>query len=136
MDAPIAWVISPDPDTRRLIGLNLSKRGLDVTTAASQGEVPFSDAKPHVIILDVVLPDEVGWETAGALRESPQLQGVPLILVLAAAPSARWLIPLQPVHWVEKPLAVGALLALVRQGLAGHGPEHTSVDEMTAGAAT
>ena len=30
MDVHKIWVISPDPDTRRLIGLNLNKRGFGV----------------------------------------------------------------------------------------------------------
>lgn len=40
-----------------------------------------------------------------------------MILLLSAAPTARRLTPLQPVRWLEKPLAMDVLLALVRQSL-------------------
>ena len=125
MDVHKIWVISPDPDTRRLIGLNLSKRGFGVLeTSPQDGLVPFgfaqdrpSGAKPLIIILDVDPPDESGWEAASVLRQSPGLQERPMILLLSAAPAARRLVPLQPVRWLEKPLAMDALLALVRESL-------------------
>jgi len=113
----MVWVISSDPETRWLIGLNLSKRGLRMLEASTQGGLVPAGAKPHLIILDIDPPDESGWEAASALRHSSWLQGVPLILVLAAAPTASRLVPLRPVRWMEKPLAMDALLALVRESL-------------------
>jgi len=118
MAAPLIWIISPDPDSRRLIGLNLNKREFCILEASPQNGLVTSCADPQLIILDVEPPDESGWEAASALRQSPRLQGVPLILVLADAPTASRLVPLQPVRWLEKPLAIDALLALVRESLA------------------
>jgi len=128
----MVWVISPDPDTRRLIGLNLSKREFRVREASPQGELALSGAKPYLIILDVDPPNESGWEAASALRQNPWLQGVPLILVLAAAPTASRLVPLQPVRWVEKPLAMDALLALIRESLGRQGAERETLDEIAS----
>lgn len=121
MDVPMAWIISSDPDTRRLIGLNLSRRGFRTLDASPQDELAASGAKPHLIILDVNPPDESGWEAVGALRRSPWAQGVPLILLLASAPRASQITPFQPVRWVEKPLDMDTLLALVRESLGGQG---------------
>jgi CheY-like chemotaxis protein len=137
MDVHKIWVVSPDPDTRRLIGLNLSKRGFGVLeTSPRDGLVPFGgvypersrgaqdrppSAEPLIIILDVDPPDESGWEAASALRQSPGLQETPMILLLPTAPAAKRLIPLQPVRWLEKPLAMDALLALVRESLGQQG---------------
>jgi len=129
MDVHKIWVISPDPDTRRLIGLNLNKRGFGVLeTSLQDGLVPFgfaqdrpSGAEPQLIILDVDPPNESGWETASTLRQIPGLQETPMILLLSAAPAARRLVPLQPVRWLEKPLDMNALLALVRQSLGQQG---------------
>ncbi len=133
MDVHKIWVISPDPDTRRLIGLNLDKRGFDVLeTSPQDGLVPFdgvypersrgaqdrpSGAEPLLIILDMEPPGESGWEAASVLRQSPGLQETPMILLLSAAPAARRLVSLQPVRWLEKPLAMDALLALVRESV-------------------
>ena len=117
MDVHKIWVISPDPDTRRLIGLNLSKRGFGVLETSPQDGLVPSSAEPLIIILDVDPPDESGWQAASALRQSPGLQGTPMILLLSAAPAARRLVPLQPVRWLEKPLAMDVLLALVRESV-------------------
>lgn len=113
----MVWVISPDPDTRRLIGLNLTKRGFRTLEVSSQREVPLSSEKPQLIVLDVDPLDESGWEAVEAVRHSPWAQGVPLVLLASAAPTANQLATLQPVHWVEKPLTMDALLALVRERL-------------------
>ena len=121
MDVHKIWVISPDPDTRRLIGLNLNKRGFGVLETSPQDGLVPSSAEPLIIILDMDPPDESGWEAASVLRQSPGLQGTPMILLLSAAPTARRLVPLQPVRWMEKPLDMNALLALVRQSLGQQG---------------
>jgi hypothetical protein len=44
-----------------------------------------------------------------------------MILLLSTAPAARRLVPLQPVRWLEKPLAMDVLLALVRESLGQQG---------------
>lgn len=121
-DAPKIWIISPDPDTRRLIGLNLNKRGLGVLETSPQDRLEPSGREPQLIILDMDQPDESDWEAANALRRRPGIQETPMILLLAAAPSARRLVPLQPVRWLEKPLAMDALLDLVRQSLGQQEP--------------
>ncbi|MCK4449865.1 MAG: response regulator transcription factor [Anaerolineae bacterium] len=123
MDVHKIWVISPDPDTRRLIGLNLNKRGFGVLETSPQDGLVPSSAEPLIIILDMDPPDESGWEAASVLRQSPGLQETPMILLLSAAPAARRLVPLQPVRWLEKPLAMDVLLALVRESLGRQGAE-------------
>jgi DNA-binding response OmpR family regulator len=117
VDAPIVWIISRDPDTRRLISLNLNKRGFQIQESSSQSELPSSSARPQLIILDANLPDEPDWEAIGALRQQPSTNGVPLILLLADAPAASRLAPFQPVRWVAKPLAIDTLLLVAREYL-------------------
>ena len=118
MEASTIWIISPDSQTRRLIGLNLTKRGFQTLEMAPSQELPSSCERPQLVILDVEPPDESGWEVVRVLRQQPQTREVPLILLLSAAPTTGQLSACQPVHWVEKPLAIDALLALVRESLA------------------
>ncbi|HSR33501.1 MAG TPA: hypothetical protein VLY63_23285 [Anaerolineae bacterium] len=115
---PMVWVISSDSDTRRLIGLNLSKRGLCLQEMSSQGEMVRSGASPELIILDEDPHGRAGWKEAKALRRYPRLPDVPLILIVSTAPTPSQLVSLQPVRWVEKPLAMDILLALVQESLA------------------
>ena len=120
MDKPVVWVISPHSNTRQLIGLNLSKRGLHTL------EIPWSDrvlpdGKPDVVILDVDPPEELKGEAVRAIRQTSHLEGVPLISVLADPPSVSRLFPFEPVRWVKKPLAIDALLTTVQESLAHQG---------------
>ena len=106
-----------------MIGLNLNKRGFGVLETSPQDGLVPSSAGPLIIILDVEPPGESGWEAASVLRQSPGLQETPMILLLSAAPAARRLVSLQPVRWLEKPLAMDVLLALVRESVGRQGAE-------------
>ena len=117
MDIPIAWVISPDPDTRRLVSLNLRQRGLHVDETSPLDNPVSSGARPHLSILDGDPPDESAWESVQSLRQSARAQDVPLILLLSVAPTASQIASLQPAHWVKKPLAMDEFLALVRDSV-------------------
>lgn len=112
------WVISSDSDTRRLIGLNLSRRGLRPQEMSSQSETVSFGSTPHLIILDEDPDTESFYGEAKALRQNPRLPDVPLILILSAAPSSSELVPLEPVSWLEKPLAMDTLLSFVQKSLA------------------
>ena len=117
MDGSTVWIISCDPDTRRLISLNLNRRGFQIQEFLSQGERPSSEGGPQLIIGDAGLLDEPDWEAIGALRRLPSTKEMPLILLLADAPAASRLAPFQPVRWFEKLLAIDALLLVAREEL-------------------
>jgi DNA-binding response OmpR family regulator len=129
MDIPIAWVISPEPDTRRLVGLNLSKRGFRAVEISPLDKLVSSGARPHLIILDVDPLGESAWESVKLLRQSAKAQDVPLILLLSVAPTASQIASLQPVHWVKKPLAIDEFLALVRESVDDKGDEGNASQE-------
>lgn len=120
MDVPVIWVMSPHPNTQQMIGLNLSKRGFHAVEAHVI-DSGCADAKPDLVILDVEPPDEPGGQAVTSVRERPELRGVPLVLILADAPSTSRLAPLEPVRWVKKPLAIGSLLTTVQESLAQQG---------------
>ena len=116
---PLAWVMSRDAEIRRVIALNLRKRGMrcaELTAPPGESEPPA--VKPQVIILDVEPAAGLDWETAHTLRRISWLQGVPLVVVVAATLPASQLAALIPIYAVHKPLALDELLAQVRQSLA------------------
>jgi len=82
-----------------------------------QDKLPPAWTRPQLIILDVDPPDEAGWQMAETLRRKSWGQGIPLILLLATAPTPSRLTHFQPARWVEKPLAIDALLSLVRESI-------------------
>ncbi len=48
--------------------------------SAEQGLSFVAEARPQIIVLDVMLPDVDGWEALGRLRAHPNTQGVPIIV--------------------------------------------------------
>lgn len=68
------------------IAYHLEKAGY-IVHKAMDGESGFKQAlgiKPHMIILDVMLPQMSGWQVCRELRQSPDFpQGVPILMMSA-----------------------------------------------------
>ncbi len=78
-------LVDDEPDIVEFLGYNLRKEGYEVLTA-SNGKEAIAIAKkeiPHLIVLDVMMPDMDGIETCRELREQKGLKEV-LIAFLTA----------------------------------------------------
>jgi DNA-binding response OmpR family regulator len=117
MSVPLAWIVSADPDVRRLIELNLCKRGMRCLAMTAAAECDRRPAPPQVIVLDIDPAAGLDWETAHAWRHVLWLHDVPLLVISAVMPPASELAALRPVYVVRKPLAVDELLEKVRESL-------------------
>ena len=128
MAAPTIWVMSADPEIRRLIALNLSKRGFHIVESVFPAPSPPASETPQLVIVDFNAgPSEAhDWEAAQALRQYPVARTAPMLLLLSAPPRAEQLGALQPARWLEKPLAVDTLLNVVRESLSRTGKEFPS----------
>lgn len=122
MNLPVIWVISSDPEIRRLITINLKKRGLHILDATPEADILLPGPEPQLIILDLNALEEPEWKIACRLREQHGTNGTTLILLLSKAPTTRFLSLLQPVRWLEKPLDMKALLSLIRLSMARDNP--------------
>ncbi len=73
-------------------------------------------AQPRVIILDVMLPDQDGWEVLQRLKASPATRDIPVIIhtVLQVAQLAE---STGAAAWVPKPASQHALLAAITRWL-------------------
>ncbi len=122
MSQPVIWVISSDPDIRRLIAMNLKKRGLHILGTTPEEGILLPGPEPQLIILDLNTLEETEWRIASQLREKHGTDGTPIILLLSKAPPTRFLSSLQPARWLEKPLDMNALLSSIRVSLAKDDP--------------
>jgi heterodisulfide reductase subunit C len=127
MDLPTVWVISSFPATRRVLGLNLSKRGFAIEEASRPDELSAAGAPPALIVIDIGAPGTLGWDAATAIRETPKLRRVPLILLVANAPTMSNLLSLRPARWVAEPVDADVLLREVWASL----PQNYRRSEMT-----
>jgi two-component system alkaline phosphatase synthesis response regulator PhoP len=78
-------LVDDEPDIVEFLGYNLKKEGYTILTA-NNGKDAVEIAKkeiPHLIVLDVMMPDMDGIETCRELREQKSLQDV-LIAFLTA----------------------------------------------------
>ncbi|MBA3681812.1 MAG: response regulator transcription factor [Bacteroidetes bacterium] len=78
-------LVDDEPDIVEFLGYNLKKEGYTILTA-NNGKDAIEIAKkeiPHLIVLDVMMPDMDGIETCRELREQKNLQDV-LIAFLTA----------------------------------------------------
>jgi CheY-like chemotaxis protein len=81
-------VAEDDPAIRRLLGLTLRRRGLDVQLAAdgAQALAALQQQPASAIILDMMMPEVTGWEVVRWLGEHPEHRPPSIIVVSAAGP--------------------------------------------------
>jgi len=80
-------VVDDDEVIRRLIEVNLSLEGFDVSTAVDGQDCldKVMAINPDVITLDVMMPRLDGWETAVQLRQAPDTAHIKVVLITARA---------------------------------------------------
>ncbi len=69
-------LVDDEPDILEIVGYNLSEEGYQVTTASNGLEAieKAKKKKPHLIILDVMMPEMDGIEACEKLRKIPELE--------------------------------------------------------------
>ena len=86
-------VIDDHAETRNLVSVILKRQGYEVHTAGS-GPVGLDVAEqidPHLILLDVMMPEMDGYEVCRRLRSHQTLYEVPIILFTAKSqPGEKW----------------------------------------------
>jgi DNA-binding response OmpR family regulator len=82
---PRVLIVDDEPDFLRLVEFNLSSQGFEVSGAAN-GLQALQKARceaPHVIILDVMLPDLNGLAICEILQAQPSTRDTPVIILSA-----------------------------------------------------
>ena len=79
-------VVEDEASIREMIALNLRLAGMEAVEADSaEAALPLLEQRPgcDAAILDVMLPDEDGYQILGRLRETAATRTVPVIMVTA-----------------------------------------------------
>jgi CheY-like chemotaxis protein len=132
-------LVEDDEIVRDLLGRNLTVRGHEVSIAEdARSALAYLSATPFdLIVLDINLPDQTGWEVLRtALREGwlhPQDidgggQKLPVVVLSAVRVGPRRLEEFHPLAYLPKPFPMEALLRLAAEagerremGLPGQG---------------
>lgn len=78
-------IVDDDPGTRMILSRVLVKEGYDVAQQTNGAEcLLFCETQlPDVIVLDAMMPEMDGFETLRHLRQRPDLQATPVIMLTA-----------------------------------------------------
>src|SRR5437763_16973845 len=82
-------VVDDTPRNVKLLADILTVKGYHVSTAES-GSAAFSEIArnpPDLVLLDVVMPEMSGYEVCRKIRENPETQMLPVIMVTALDPA-------------------------------------------------
>ena len=81
-------VVDDEPSITRLLKLNLEQTNDYEVRAENDAEAAMAAAeefKPHLILLDVMMPGLDGGELASRFQANPRLKSVPIVFLTAAA---------------------------------------------------
>ncbi len=80
-------VVEDDPDARKALRLILKLDGFDVSTAATGQEAiqALQADPPDLLVLDVILPDQDGYEVCRQVRANPSTARVPIVMLSGKA---------------------------------------------------
>ncbi len=129
-------VVDDEPSILDTLTFRLRREGFEVSTAASGLEAlqVFRQAQPHLVVLDVMLPDMDGLEVCRRLREQ---SAVPVLMLTARGDEMDRVMGLEvgADDYLVKPFSYRELLARIRALLrrleldrqAGAGPQQLEV---------
>lgn len=114
-------IIDDEPDIREFIGYNLSRKGYEVFTAPEghSGLHLARECKPHLILLDILMPVMNGYETCKRLREDPAFDSTRILFLSALSESYTRELGCQLAAdgYICKPLRINALVETIESWL-------------------
>jgi CheY-like chemotaxis protein len=120
MTAQPILVVDDDPAILDLIAQLLLEEGYEVL-AVSNGQTAVDLARklrPHLILLDLMMPEMNGWQVSALLKADPQTRAIPILLLSARRDMARTANELGVTAYLEKPFDLDDLLSRVQRILA------------------
>ena len=79
---PLVLLVDDDPQVRELVRINLEFEGYTVREAADaeEGLEAIAEAKPDLVLLDVMMPHVDGWEMLRRMQENFGVGAIPVVM--------------------------------------------------------
>lgn len=115
-------VVDDDADLLEVLSLGLESAGFSVASATNGIEAvrQAKSLNPHLIVLDLVLPEMDGFAVCEALRKERALASVPILMLtgLTSPQNRSTGLKCGADDYVQKPITVSELLAKIKPLLA------------------
>lgn len=110
-------IADDEPDILEIISFNLSKEGYEVKTAPNGVEAleEVKSFKPHLVILDIMMPGMTGVEVCKSLRTQPQYNDMFIMFLTAMSDEASQIKGLETGadDYISKPISPKVLTSRV-----------------------
>jgi len=110
-------VVDDSPTERFFLANLLSKQGYTVVTAENGEEAiaKIRSERPSLVVMDVVMPGQSGYQVTRALTRAPETQAIPVILCTSKATETDriWGLRQGARDYVIKPVNAEELLAKI-----------------------
>ena len=111
-------IVEDEPDIRKTLQYNLAKESYDVATAGSISEAKLltNQNQPHLIILDLMLPDGSGLDFCRDIKSTEDTKNIPVIILTAKTDEVDRVVgfELGADDYVTKPFSVRELVLRVK----------------------
>ncbi len=120
-------VIDDEPDAIEFVKAVLSNLGKFIIISAKDGEEGIELVKKHLpdlIILDIIMPGQSGFDVFYSLRNDKLTKDIPIVMLTGVADKAglrffkddmKKYFGSEPVEYIEKPLDPSVLLSTVKK---------------------
>ena len=83
-------VVDDDKEVQEIVTFVLKRNGFEVSAVSNGQQLQHllntdHSQLPDLIILDVMMPGENGYQICGDLRNNPEMQHIPIIIITAHA---------------------------------------------------
>jgi CheY-like chemotaxis protein len=84
---PKLLIVDDEPDNIELLARRLTRRGFEVVSATSavEGIATAEAAQPHLVLMDIKMPQVDGLEATRRLKANPATKHIPIITLTAHA---------------------------------------------------
>lgn len=122
-ERPVVLVIDDDEANRILLNVLLRREGIRpcICESGVEGLKKAREEAPDLILLDVFLPGEDGFEILGRIKSDPKTADVPVVMftVLGRERSRRQALEMGACDYVTKPFDMNHTVGLIRALLTG-----------------
>ena len=133
MAGELVLVIDDSPTITKVVQLVLTKAGYQVQTAADgeQGLAAVREARPHLILLDFVMPRMNGYQFCRELTADAKLRDIPVVLMSAKGDQVgeRFVKVMGIVDYITKPFSPEAITAVVQHTIGKYGGPGVEEDQ-------